>query len=177
MLPNHELNSGLQCWSLFMPAEKHQKGHPAHLWLAAALVQYASPPSVPLLDTCRDTHYGSKVAVHFNDVFFAAHGAAITIFTLVQCFIYDRGNQQISVWCLRGTSAALVASAAYGEKLRRSQTMCVCSNMGNLPGRLWEKLCWFTDNGLPHQEGPEDTTEVWAGGMIVACMACGKQLC
>ena len=119
MLPNHKFNSGLQCWSLIMPAEKHQKGHPAHLWLAAALVQYASPPSVPLLDTCRDTHYGSKVAVHFNDVFFAVHGAAITIFTLVQCFIYDRGNQQISVWCLRGTSAALVASAAYGEKLRR----------------------------------------------------------
>lgn len=22
----------------------------------------------------------------------------------------------------------------------------------------------FTDNGLPYQEGPEDTTEVWAGG-------------
>ena len=73
---------------------------------------------MPLLNTCRDSHHGSKVAVHFNDVFFAVHGAAITIFTLVQCFIYDRGNQRISVWCLRGTSAALVASAAYGEKLR-----------------------------------------------------------
>ena len=109
-----------------MPAGHYETGQFAHLWLAAAFKQYALAPSMPPLDACRDTHHGSKVAVHFNDVFFAVHGAAITIFTLVQCFIYDRGNQCISVWCMRSTSAALAASAAYGEKLRWfTDTVCL----------------------------------------------------
>ncbi len=48
---------------------------------------------------CRQKHHGHSNAVHLNDVFFAVHAAVLAGFTLIQCFIYERGNQRISRLC------------------------------------------------------------------------------
>ena len=48
---------------------------------------------------CRQKHHGHGNAVHLNDVFFAVHAAVLAGFTLIQCFIYERGNQRISKLC------------------------------------------------------------------------------
>ena len=48
---------------------------------------------------CRQKHHGHSNAVHLNDVFFAVHAAVLAAFTLIQCFIYERGNQRISQLC------------------------------------------------------------------------------
>ncbi len=48
---------------------------------------------------CRQKHHGHSNAVHLNDVFFAVHAAALAGVTLIQCFIYERGNQRISKLC------------------------------------------------------------------------------
>ena len=48
---------------------------------------------------CRQKHNGHSNAVHLNDVFFAVHAAVLAAFTLIQCFIYERGNQRISRLC------------------------------------------------------------------------------
>lgn len=34
--------------------------------------------------------------VQVNDIFFAVHAVILTIFTIVQCFIYERGDQRVS---------------------------------------------------------------------------------
>jgi len=38
----------------------------------------------------------SNIPVALNDVFFSIHGVLLTAITVVQCFIYERGNQRIS---------------------------------------------------------------------------------
>ncbi|KAL0032185.1 hypothetical protein WJX77_009515 [Trebouxia sp. C0004] len=47
----------------------------------------------------RQKHNGHSNAVHLNDVFFSVHAAVLAGFTLIQCFIYERGNQRISKLC------------------------------------------------------------------------------
>ena len=48
---------------------------------------------------CRQKHHGHSNAVHLNDVFFAVHAAVLAGFTLIQCFIYERGDQRVSKLC------------------------------------------------------------------------------
>ena len=43
---------------------------------------------------CRARH-GTDSAVRLNDVFFAAHASCITLLTLAQCAVYDRGSQRV----------------------------------------------------------------------------------
>lgn len=44
--------------------------------------------------------------VQLNDVIFTLHAVFVTIITIIQCFIYDRGNQKISKFCLTLISLA-----------------------------------------------------------------------
>lgn len=37
--------------------------------------------------------------VHSNDVFFAVHAVFITLVTIGQCIIYERGGQKVAMWC------------------------------------------------------------------------------
>ena len=39
---------------------------------------------------------GFVIPVQSNDVFFAIHGLVITIITIAQCFVYERGSQSVS---------------------------------------------------------------------------------
>uniref|UniRef100_A0A2C9JNI0 Cystinosin homolog n=2 Tax=Biomphalaria glabrata TaxID=6526 RepID=A0A2C9JNI0_BIOGL len=43
-------------------------------------------------------HKDGVSPVQINDVFFAIHAVAITLVVIIQCFIYERGAQKISVW-------------------------------------------------------------------------------
>lgn len=61
--------------------------------------------------TCRrNKHNGHSNAVHLNDVFFAAHAALLAAFTLIQCFIYERGNQRVSRVCAAAIGLTVTAS-------------------------------------------------------------------
>lgn len=44
--------------------------------------------------------------VQLNDVIFTLHAVFVTIITIIQCFIYDRGSQKISKFCLTLISLA-----------------------------------------------------------------------
>jgi cystinosin len=39
-------------------------------------------------------HYGQHIPVGFEDVIFASHAFLVTVATLVQCAVLDRGNQR-----------------------------------------------------------------------------------
>lgn len=43
-----------------------------------------------------ELHPFGVIPVQLNDVVFAVHGSAVTMFTIVQCLIYERGVQRIS---------------------------------------------------------------------------------
>jgi len=49
------------------------------------------------------------IQVEPNDVFFALHAIAITLITIVQCFLYERGEQAVSRFC----RALLLAMCLY----------------------------------------------------------------
>ena len=59
---------------------------------------------------CRLKHNGHGNAVHLNDVFFAVHAALLAGCTLVQCFIYERGNQHVSKLCASAIGFTVAAS-------------------------------------------------------------------
>ena len=59
---------------------------------------------------CRVKHHGHDNAVHLNDVFFAGHAAVLAALTLAQCFIYERGNQQVSRLCASAILCATIAA-------------------------------------------------------------------
>eukprot|EP00039_Didymoeca_costata_P024584 m.10755 g.10755 ORF g.10755 m.10755 type:complete len:404 (-) comp4314_c0_seq2:118-1329(-) len=50
-------------------------------------------------DQYKERHPGSTNPVHPNDVFFTLHAVALTIVTIFQCFIYERGDQKVSLLC------------------------------------------------------------------------------
>lgn len=54
----------------------------------------------------------SRIPVEYNDLFFALHALVITILTVIQCFIYERGEQQISLPA--GAFLSLSASLGIG---------------------------------------------------------------
>ena len=49
-----------------------------------------------------------------NDVFFALHAVLATLITIVQCFIYHRGSQRLSLWCIAMLALLLVTIAVVG---------------------------------------------------------------
>ncbi len=52
---------------------------------------------------------GHKNLVQVNDVFFGLHAVAITLFTIFQIFIYERGDQKLSKICIAMCSAMLAS--------------------------------------------------------------------
>lgn len=48
----------------------------------------------------RERNPNSEIPVALNDVFFAAHAVAITLVTIGQCFIYERGTQRVAYWVI-----------------------------------------------------------------------------
>ena len=48
-----------------------------------------------------------------QDAFFAIHGACITLVTIAQCFIYDRGGQVPARWSVVAASSAAVITLLY----------------------------------------------------------------
>ena len=63
-----------------------------------------------IFHTCRLKHNGHGNAVHLNDVFFAVHAALLAGCTLIQCFIYERGNQHVSKLCASAIGFTVAAS-------------------------------------------------------------------
>src|SRR3989338_3661272 len=41
--------------------------------------------------------FGPPIPVLPSDVFFALHGLCLTAVTIVQCFVYERGDQKVSI--------------------------------------------------------------------------------
>lgn len=57
--------------------------------------------------------FGEAVSVGLPDVFFALHGGAMTLITIVQCCVYDRGTQKLSWLSIGSVGLALVLTCAY----------------------------------------------------------------
>jgi len=53
-------------------------------------------------------HHTKVMPVQANDVFFALHAVLITVVTIVQCLIYERGGQRVSMICKGLVSASWV---------------------------------------------------------------------
>lgn len=53
-------------------------------------------------------HHGHPNAVQLNDVFFALHAAFVTSITLLQCVVYERGQQRVSRTCCFITITSLL---------------------------------------------------------------------
>ncbi|CAM1303700.1 CTNS (predicted) [Pycnogonum litorale] len=51
-----------------------------------------------------EVHKYSIIPVHVNDIVFAVHAFIVSSVISIQCLIYDRGNQKVSLltWCLLG---------------------------------------------------------------------------
>jgi cystinosin len=60
---------------------------------------------VPVLSNQYVSKYGPPIPVDWSDLGFAVHGLLITIVTIVQCFIYERGDQKLSTAAIALTSA------------------------------------------------------------------------
>lgn len=52
--------------------------------------------SITIQDEYHQRYPLSRIPVEINDLFFTIHAVCITIVTIVQCFIYERGNQKVS---------------------------------------------------------------------------------
>ncbi|KAK6022169.1 Lysosomal Cystine Transporter, partial [Ostertagia ostertagi] len=61
-----------------------------------------------------ETHPHSPIPVLINDVFFATHAFLACIFTVYQCFIYERGTQRVSYICMSITAFMITAAIASG---------------------------------------------------------------
>jgi cystinosin len=61
----------------------------------------------PVIRAQYRAEYGSEPKVEANDVFFAIHAVVLTVVTVVQCFVYERGAQRLSV-----TASVLIVCAA-----------------------------------------------------------------
>ena len=61
--------------------------------------------------------YGEVYAdnlVTIPDCFFAVHGAALTLITIGQCILYDRGGQRVAVFTIRLLSAVMSFTLLFG---------------------------------------------------------------
>jgi LCT (Lysosomal Cystine Transporter) family transporter len=59
-------------------------------------------------DAYKDKNPFSSIPVELNDVVFALHAVTVTTVTVMQCFLYERGNQRLARW-----SILFICSAAF----------------------------------------------------------------
>lgn len=83
---------GFGCYSIF---------NCAFFWSSYVQTQY------------RKRFHGHSNVVEPNDVFFALHAVVITLFTLYQCFSYDRGTQSISKTCIAVSSLCVSFASVF----------------------------------------------------------------
>ncbi|KAK9826095.1 hypothetical protein WJX81_001816, partial [Elliptochloris bilobata] len=57
--------------------------------------------------------HGTDSAVRLNDVFFAAHASCITLLTLAQCAVYDRGSQRVHARTRTAFAVMVPVTVAY----------------------------------------------------------------
>lgn len=55
-------------------------------------------------------HHLSRVSVGYNDLFFTIHAVLITLVTIFQCFIYERGEQSVH----KATTISLLVVSSFG---------------------------------------------------------------
>lgn len=91
-----------------MPGQRHTRS--TLLWDSTEMQQQYLKLHKTVLPCCRLKHNGHGNAVHLNDVFFAVHAALLAGCTLIQCFIYDRGNQHVSKLCASAIGFTVAAS-------------------------------------------------------------------
>ena len=63
-------------------------------------------------DEYKEVH-NENPTVEANDVFFALHACVLTSITLIQIYVYDRGNQSFAIWSKVTTLGFLVFIAIY----------------------------------------------------------------
>ena len=58
--------------------------------------------AIPSFQEAYRERFGADKAipVALNDIFFAGHAVLITIVTIIQCFIYERGTQRVAYWVI-----------------------------------------------------------------------------
>lgn len=61
----------------------------------------------------KDAHNGEGNKVDANDVFFALHAVALTVVTLVQIAIYERGGQRVSLFATALATIGVLMSVLY----------------------------------------------------------------
>lgn len=69
--------------------------------------------STCIRDEYADQHDGLMPAVHLNDVFFALHAVVLTLITLVQCCIYERGDQKLSRATIFSVSGVVIGAVVW----------------------------------------------------------------
>ena len=62
-------------------------------------------------DLYRSANPLSTIPVELNDVFFAVHAAILVIVVIIQCLIYERGDQTVALWALTFMGVAVAVSA------------------------------------------------------------------
>ena len=53
----------------------------------------------------------SNIPVELNDVFFAVHAVVLMLVVIIQCLMYERGNQSIALWAILFMGISLVVFA------------------------------------------------------------------
>eukprot|EP01024_Parvocaulis_polyphysoides_P001439 TRINITY_DN10383_c1_g1_i1.p1 TRINITY_DN10383_c1_g1~~TRINITY_DN10383_c1_g1_i1.p1 ORF type:complete len:378 (-),score=46.01 TRINITY_DN10383_c1_g1_i1:246-1280(-) len=59
------------------------------------------------------THPGKSIAVQINDIFFALHAFAICVVIIIQCLIYERGNQKFSNVAIGATGIVVFGASIW----------------------------------------------------------------
>ena len=62
-------------------------------------------------DLYRKEYPLSSIPVELNDVFFSVHAVILMLVVIVQCLMYERGEQTIALWALSFMSVAVAVSA------------------------------------------------------------------
>lgn len=56
----------------------------------------------------------SSIPVELNDVFFAIHAVILTLITIIQICIYERGGQKVAIWSISFMTSAIISSIILG---------------------------------------------------------------
>lgn len=83
-------------------------------------------------DAYKAKHDGNANLVRINDVVFALHAVLLTVITIVQIFIYDRGDQRVSTLCKVLCAVMIVSPLVYLGLV-----------LGHVPGHLWTWLAFL----------------------------------
>jgi cystinosin len=91
-----------------------------------------------------DAHGSGSVPVQLNDVIFSLHAVVLIIFTIFQCFIYERGFQKVSKACKIQSAVvwlgiAVAVSLGLAETITYYQTLVLLSFV-----KLWASFIKYT---------------------------------